>query len=445
MISNYDSLAGSSDTALALDCITGGIEAAHPTTVVRNAVSVSDTHFVIQGDSVDLAEYDEIVIVGGGKATVPVAKTLEAMLGDTIDSGVVVSPTADSLAVIEVVQGSHPTPSAEGQLGAERILDLVERADESTLILAIITGGASALLPAPVSGVTIDELTTLTTDLLASGATIDEINTVRKHISRIKGGRLAEIAYPARIIGVLFSDVVGGDPSVIGSGPTAPDETTFEEARKVLERYGICPPQSINANLSRTGSNETPDRNSSVFDRVRNYVLADGWTALNGAIEVAEDAGYSACVISSRIEGIAREAGTMHAAIAEEAHETGNPETPPVVFLSGGETTVTVSGEGQGGPNLEFAVGASIALETDGIVVASVDTDGFDGNTDSAGAIVSTDNISHSDGIAALEANDTQSILEEQDALINTGHTGTNVNDLRVIVVPGFHETASKS
>lgn len=439
MIDNYQSLARSAEATVALDCITEGIRAAHPTTVVDNSISFSGPHLTIQGDRIDVAAYDEVLIVGGGKATISVAQSLEELLGDAVDGGVVVSPIADSLETIEVVQGSHPTPSEDGRIGAEQILEMAEDAEESTLIIAIITGGGSALLPAPVEGVTIDELISLTNDLLRSGASIDEINAVRKHISRIKGGRLAEKAHPARVVGVLFSDVVGGDPSVIGSGPTAPDNTTFEEARTVLDWYNITPPQAITNHLSKNrmaASTETPNHNSSLFGRVANYVLADGWTALKGAVEAAEVAGYQACVLSSRIEGVAREAGKVHAAIAEEAQDTGNPRKAPVVFLSGGETTVEVTGDGSGGPNMEFVVSAGVTLDADGIVVASVDTDGIDGNTESAGGIVSTDTISRSEGIAALGANDTYSLLDRKQALITTGYTGTNVNDLRVMVVP---------
>lgn len=438
MISNYQSIASSEQASVALDCITGGIKAAHPTTVVDNTISVSNNHLVIKGDMIDLAEYDEVLIVGGGKASVSVVKTLEGILGDTIDAGVVVSPVSDSLDVIDVVQGSHPTPSEEGRVGTDKILEMAERADASTLIIAVITGGGSALLPAPVAGVTIDELTSLTNDLLTSGASIDEINAVRKHVSRIKGGRLAERGFPARILGILFSDVVGSNPSVIGSGPTAPDDSTVEEARDVLSRYNISPSQSIREYLSReqTVSSETPSRGSGVFDRVTNYVIADGWTALEGAADVARDAGYGVCVVSSRIEGIAREAGKMHVAIAEEAYRTGNPIDPPVVLLSGGETTVEVTGDGRGGPNLEFVVSAGMALNSDGIVVASVDTDGIDGNTDSAGAIVSPGTVSRSAGMKALAENNAYSLLDQEQALIKTGYTGTNVNDLRVMVVP---------
>lgn len=444
MISNYQSIAKGEQAGVALDCITGGINAAHPTTVVNNTISASNNQLVIKGDMIDLAEYDEVLIVGGGKASVSVAKALEEILGDTIDAGVVVSPVSDSLDVIDVVEGSHPTPSEEGRVGADQILKMAEQADASTLIIAIITGGGSALLPAPVTGVTIDELTSLTTDLLISGASIDEINAVRKHVSRIKGGRLAERGYPARILGILFSDVVGSDPSVIASGPTVPDATTVQEAREVISRYNISPPQSIQDYLSRehiTDSSETPSRESAVFDRVTNHVIANGWTALEGAADVARDAGYEVCVVSSRIEGIAREAGKMHAAIAEEVYKTGNPAHPPVVLLSGGETTVEVTGDGCGGPNLEFAVSAGMALDSEGSVVASVDTDGIDGNTDSAGAIVTTDTVSHSAGLTALAENNTYPLLDQEDALIKTGYTGTNVNDLRVMVVPSAQET----
>lgn len=446
MITNYQALADSETAEIALQCIARGIEAAHPETVINNTVSFSDNQLIIQDSVIDVDDFDRIMIVGGGKATVPVAKSLVQLLEDTIEKGIVVSPTEETIENIIVHQGSHPTPSESGREGAEHILELVSTADCSTLVIAIITGGGSSLLPAPVGDISINEVTELTNELLASSATINEINTVRKHVSQIKGGRLAEAASPATVVGLLFSDVVGDDPSVIGSGPTAPDDTTFADALSVLERYDIQPPQSVQTYLQAGWNgqvNETPSTDDSVFTRVTNFVLANNWTAIAGAKQGAEEAGFDVCVLSSRIEGIAREIGKMHVAIAEEARETGHPASPPVVFLSVGETTVEVTGTGSGGPNLELVLSAGVSITREDIVIASVDTDGIDGNTECAGGIVTKTTLSSREaGVSALNSNDAYAVLAENNAVIRTGPTGTNVNDLRVMVVPDRGENS---
>jgi hydroxypyruvate reductase len=293
-------------------------------------------------------------------------------------------------------------------------------------------------MPAPVEGVPLDALRAVTDELLASGAAIDEINAVRKHLSTIKGGQLARTAAPARVVGLLFSDVVGDDTSVIASGPTVPDPTTYGDALAVLDRYDVSAPDPVRAHLERGAAGavpETPGPDSGAFDGVDTHVLANGTTALGAAAETATDRGYTPLVLSARMRGEARESATAHVAIAEECLASGQPVEPPAVLLSGGETTVTVRGDGTGGPNQEFALSAAIDLPG-GAVLGSVDTDGLDGSTDAAGALVDADTVRDPDAARrALADNDAFPVLDERGALLVTGETGTNVNDLRALAV----------
>lgn len=439
MIENRDALARSPAHEVALDCLEAGIAAAHPERVVADRLAVDAGTLRVEETAIDLDDYDEIVIVGGGKAAAHVAAVLEDALGDRLTGGVVVTNDPEPTDRVDVVEARHPVPDDRGVAGAEKVTETAARADEETLLLAVFTGGGSALLPAPADGLSLDDLQTVTDGLLASGAPIDEINAVRKHCSALKGGQLARAAAPARVVTLLFSDVVGDDPAVIASGPTAPDPTTYADALSVLNEYDVDTPPAVTEHLTRGNDgerSETPTADDPIFDRVSTHVVATGWTALDAAGESASEAGYEPLVLSSQIEGEAREVGPTHAAIATEIVETGNPVEPPAVVLSGGETTVTIRGEGRGGPNCEFAVSAARALP-ERSVLASVDTDGEDGKSGAAGGIVDSETVDDGEVVsAALADNDAASFLDERDALVRTGQTGTNVNDLRVVVVP---------
>ncbi|WP_137283417.1 glycerate kinase type-2 family protein [Halorussus salinisoli] len=439
MIENYDELAGSKPRETALSCVEAGVRAAHPREVVRDSVTLDGETLRVRDAEYDLTEYEEVVVVGGGNAAGHVAAALESVLGDRIARGVVVTDDPVETERVAVREGDHPVPSERGAAGARDVLDLAESADRETLVLAVVTGGGSALLPAPAADVTLSDLQSVTDALLESGADIHEINAVRKHLSALKGGQLARAAAPATVAGLVLSDVVGNDLDVIASGPTAPDGSTFAEARSVLDRYGIDAPESVRTRLRRGADGdvrETPSADAPVFEHVSNYVLADGFAALDAAREVAADRGYETLVLSSRVRGEAREAAKTHVAVAEEVRATGNPVEPPAVVLSGGETTVTVRGDGRGGPNQEFAVSAALELDADRVALACVDTDGIDGATDAAGAIVDADTVTDEDDAReALAKNDVYPYLDERGELITTGATGTNVNDLRVLVV----------
>lgn len=446
MIEDRDRLASSEAREAALACVEAGIEAGHPRTVVREAVALEGDTLRIADATYDLGEYDEIVVLGGGNAAAHVAVALETVLGDRIDRGVVVTDDPVETERVTVREGDHPVPSERGVDGTKAVLEAADEAGEQTLVLAAITGGGSAVMPAPAGDVSLADLQSTTDALLASGADIGEINAVRKHLSALKGGRLADRAAPGTVVSLILSDVVGNDLSVIASGPVAPDTSTFDEALAVLDRYEIDAPATVTAHLERGAAgeiSETPGPDDPAFESVSNHIVADGLTVLEAARDAAAERGYEPLVLSSRVRGEARDAATTQIAIAEEIRATGTPVEQPAVVLSGGETTVTVRGDGTGGPNQEFATSAALELEAGGeggdgaIAVAAVDTDGIDGATDAAGALVDGETVEDpATARAALEENDVYPYLEARDALVLTGATGTNLNDLRAVVVP---------
>jgi len=437
MIDDRDRLAATPAHDVALSCIEAGIETATPKAVLREALSVEGGVLTVAGSEYDLAAYDSVVVLGGGKAADVVARELEAHLEDYIDRGLVVSTKPVATDTVETTEGSHPIPDADSLAGARRIFQRAKGLGEGTLVLAPITGGGSALLALPAGDITLVDLQATTEELVECGASINEINAVRKHCSAIKGGGLARAAAPATVVGLLFSDVVGDDPGVIASGPTAPDETTYEDALEILDRYDVDVPTVVREHLEAGAAGERAETpaDPGVLGHVDNHVLADAWTTLAAARDAAAEAGYEPLVLSSRIRGEATEAALSGLAIAEECAATGTPVEPPAVLLSGGETTVTVMGNGDGGPNLEFALRVAVE-QPETVVCASVDSDGEDGGTEVAGAIVDGETLSNPQrGRAALLENDALPALEESGAVIETGPTGTNVNDLRVFVI----------
>lgn len=473
----------------ALDCLEAGIEAALPERLIRGALSVDGGTLRVEGvdgaaGTYDLDSHDRIVLLGAGKAAAGAARTLEGVLGEAgrgVSEGVVVtdgaadeagegSPDASSPAAIDVCPGDHPLPSERGVESTRRVLAAAERATESDLVLAVVTGGASALLAAPAGPLSVDDLRALTLGLLASGASIEEINAVRKHCSAVKGGQVARTVAPATTVTLAVSDVIGDPLETIGSGPTVPDPSTYAHALAVLDRYALDAPAVVRDHL-RAGRDgrvpETPTEGDPAFDRSAAFVVGNGRSALDAAATAAATRGYEPVVLSASVRGEAREAGTTHAAIAEECVARGAPVEPPAVLLSGGETTVTLEDApdpGTGGPNAEFTASAALALatgphgdgavgdgtgktgddeteiggesaETARVVVASVDTDGRDGPTDAAGAVADATTLDPERARAALDGHDVYPDFDEAGALLRTGATGTNVNDLRAIVV----------
>ena len=336
----------------------------------------------------------------------------------------------------------HPVPDLRGIAGAERIAEIVRSAGRNDLVLCLVSGGASALLPLPAPPITLEEKQETTRLLLASGADIHEINTLRKHISRIKGGELARLAWPARVESLLLSDVIGDDPGVIGSGPTAPDASTFGDALRILDRYRIRKrvPASVRARIEQGARGEIPETlkpGDPVMARVRNTIIGSNRLALAGAARRARELGFRTMVLASEIQGETREVARMHAAIAREICRTGQPLRPPACVISGGETTVTLHGNGLGGRNQEFVLAA--AMDIAGLpetVIFSAGTDGTDGPTDAAGAIADGATLSRKpDAREYLANNDSYHYFEVLGDLVKTGPTHTNVMDVHLILI----------
>jgi len=395
------------------------------------------------------------VVVGAGKASAAMARAFEEAWATNKQAGplegLVVTRHGHAVPCerIRIVEARHPVPDQAGQEAAQQILDLARGLGPQDQLVCLVSGGGSALLTLPTAGLTLADKQAVTQALLRSGATIGEINTVRKHLSAIKGGRLAAAAAPARVVSLAISDVPGDDPAVIASGPTVPDPTTFADARAVLAKYGITEPKAVIAHLA-AARDETPKPGDPVFAKTQFELIASPQQALTAAAEAALAHNVTPIVLSDRIEGEARDVAAMHAAIAVQlragqlrvGHEI---VTPPAVLLSGGETTVTVHGKGRGGRNNEFLLALAAALAKDpggcgGIYALACDTDGIDGTEDNAGAIVYPNTVDRaaSRGIAikeALAGNDSYGFFAALGDLVVTGPTLTNVNDFRAILV----------
>ncbi len=424
-------------------CLLAGIEAAQPSTVCDHCLSVRDDQVTIDpvcgpSTTFSITAYDRIFIVGGGNAAGGLAGALESRLGDAIDDGVIVTDLPVGLTRIQEYTGNHPIPSPTGAEGAHAVYECATAAGADDLVLGVLTGGGSALLPAPAGTLSLEAIQQVTDALLTAGASIDELNTVRKHCSLLKGGGLAAAAAPATVIGLTISDVVGNDPSVIASGPLVGDPTTYADALAVLDAYAISAPairEHLQAGVDDVYS-ETPSETAA-----RSYILATNDTALTAAARVATDAGINTRILTSRFQGDAQARGRTCGTIAAECYDRHRPFRPPAVLLSGGETTVTASSTtGTGGPNQEFALGAACRLHELGlsdapIAIAAVDTDGIDGPTDAAGALLTPASITHAAATAALDAHNVTPFLADRELLIQTGSTGTNVNDLRAIFI----------
>ena len=432
----------------ALKLVDVGIESANPYSAVARYISVrSDGRVDIGGKVYDVRR---VFVVGFGKAAYSMARAVEDKLSDMIDSGVISVPhtIADrcKLRRIKVIGSGHPLPNENSIRAACEILDLVSEAREGDLVIVLISGGGSALFEKPVDNVSLNDMIETTKLLLKCGATINEINTVRKHLSLVKGGKLAKYAYPARVVSLIISDVVGDDLSTIASGPTAPDNTTFHDAYNVLVKYGIWDklPESVREYISRGLKGleeETVKPGDPVFTKVRNIIVASNIDSLVKMRFEAEKMGYNAVIVTSMIQGEAREVGKVIASIALEVKRSNMPIPKPAVLLFGGETTVTVRGSGVGGRNQELALSASTLITGEhGVAVVSVGSDGIDGVTDVAGGIVDAHSLERAEkaGLKVDEIlgnNDSYRFFKTLGDYVYTGPTGTNVNDLIVVVV----------
>jgi glycerate 2-kinase len=381
------------------------------------------------------------VVIGAGKASAAMAAAVEAHWPGEL-SGVVVTRYGHAVPCrhIEIVEAAHPVPDAAGLEAARRILALVSGLGADDLVICLISGGGSALLSLPVPGVSPEDKRAVTKALLKCGATISEINCVRKHLSAVKGGRLAAACAPARVVSLMISDVPGDDPSVIASGPTVADPTTFAEARAVLAKYRIVPPETVAARLARD-EDETPKPGDPRLARVENRLIATPQMSLEAAAAAARGFGVLPMILGDAIEGEAREVAKVMAGIALQTRRHGQPAPAPCVLLSGGETTVTVRGSGRGGRNAEFLLALAITLQgAEGIHAIAGDTDGIDGSETNAGASIAPDSLARAaaaglDAKAMLADNDAHGFFDRLGDLVVSGPTHTNVNDFRAILV----------
>jgi glycerate 2-kinase len=392
----------------------------------------------------DFTRFRHIYVIGAGKAGASMAQAAERVLGRRITAGLinVKDGHVAKLRRIELNQCGHPVPDERGAAGSARIAQIAAAAGPGDLVVCLVSGGASALLPLPAAGITLAEKQATTRLLLSCGATIHEINAVRKHISRIKGGQLARLAAPARVESLLLSDVIGDDLDVIGSGPTAPDASTFSTAGAILDRYAIRHrvPATVRERIEQGARGEipeTPKPADPLFARVRNTVVGGNRLALDAAARAARQLGYRTLILSSTIEGETREIARMHAAIAREIAAAGRPVRPPACIVTGGETTVTIQGDGLGGRNQEFTLAAALEIAgLDRVVVFSAGTDGTDGPTDAAGAIADGQTLARKpEARLYLDRNDSYRYFQPLGDLVITGPTNTNVMDVRLILV----------
>lgn len=415
---------------------------------VRRFVSVDGNRLVVGDRSYDLRRFDRILSVGTGKASPRMGVALEGILGEKLTGGIVNTKYghAEPLERIEIVECGHPVPDEAGVEGTLRILDLLRGADEGTLVICLISGGGSALMPAPSAGLTLEEKQETTRLLLECGANIVELNTIRKHCSQVKGGGLARAAFPASVVALMLSDVIGDPLDVIASGPTVPDASTFRTCREIVEKYDLDDklPPSVRKRLLQGLEGRVPETlkpGDEALARCQNLVVGSNGLAVSAARRVAEELGYNTLVLSTRLEGEAREVAHIYSAVGKEVRTSGQPVAPPACVMAGGETTVTVRGTGKGGRNQEIALAGAVQLAGwDGIVLFSGGTDGTDGPTDAAGAVADGHTISRAEelGLSAnahLKDNDAYPYFKALEDLVITGPTGTNVADVAFVLV----------
>ena len=425
-----------------------GLTAAAPGPAILRHCRMEGERLLIGSRAYDLNRIDRILVCGAGKASAAMARSIEELLGNRINTGLISVKYGHGapLQRIETVEAGHPIPDDNGLAAARRILEMVEAAGPTDLILLLISGGGSSLLPLPAEGLSLSDKQAVSAQMLACGATIHELNTVRKHLSAIKGGRLAQAAFPAQVATLILSDVVGDDLDVIASGPTVPDASSFQDCLNILTHYNLVQalPSRVWDHLNAGASGqipETPKPAERAWTHVNNLIVANNQVAVAAARRSAEALGYRALVLSTRMQGESRVVAQVHTAIAQEILHSGNPLQAPACLLSGGETTVTLKGSGLGGRNQEFALAAALEIaDQPHIVVLSAGTDGSDGPTDAAGALAdhSTFRRANAAGLDIrryLSNNDAYHFFELLGDLLKTGPTNTNVMDLRIVLV----------
>ena len=434
--------------ALALRLADAALAAVEPALAVKRNVQLSGSTLSVAGREYDLGRYDRILVIGAGKAGAPMAQAIEETLEDRITSGIVNVKYGygGPSKIIEIHEAGHPIPDEEGVAGARKMVEMLADSDDRTLVIALMSGGGSALMVAPVDGVTLTDKRQLTDSLLRSGANINEMNTVRKHLSLVKGGGLARLAMPADIISLMVSDVIGSPLDVIASGPTVADTSTFGDAWGVVEKYGLIEdlPASIRGHFESGLAGrieDTPKPGDPIFDKAINVIVTSNEIAAGAAVQQARAEGLNTLLLSTWVEGEAREVAHVATAIAQEIEYSGNPVPVPACIVAGGETTVNVRGEGVGGRNQEMALAAAIQMAgLQRSLIMTLATDGSDGPNDAAGGIVdgSTAEKAVRAGIdpdTYLANNDSYNFFKQIDDQFITGPTNTNVNDLIFILV----------
>jgi len=432
----------------ALAIFQAGVKAVDPAHAIKKHLMLEGNRLTAGETIYDLAAFDRISVIGAGKASAAMARAMEEILDKRLNSGLVITKYNHALPLdkVQVIEAGHPVPDLAGFRGAQKIIQFLEQRNEKDLVFFLISGGGSALLPYPHEGLTLEDKRDVTKILLAVGANIQEINTLRKHLSQVKGGRLAKIAHPATLISLILSDVIGDDLDSIASGPTVPDRSTFRDCVDIVEKYQITDRlPSVVADIFNKGIRgeieDTPEAGDPAFERTQNLIIGSNIKAVEEAAKKATELGYNTLILSTFIEGETRDVAGVHAAIAKEILSSGNPIERPACVISGGETTVTIRGGGKGGRNQEFSLAAAIDIDgLENVVLLSAGTDGTDGPTDAAGAI--------SDGATVVRARklgmDPNHYLRENDSyhffkalgdLILTGPTFTNVMDLRLVFV----------
>jgi glycerate 2-kinase len=405
--------------------------------IFKAALKAADPYqAVLRHLRIDPEPYRNIFVIGAGKASAQMARAIERLFGARISGGEINVKDGHTarLRRIRINECGHPIPDQRGVAGARRIAQIASEASEDDLVICLISGGASALLPLPAPPITLAEKQKTTQLLLNCGASIHEINCVRKHISQIKGGKLARLVYPATLVTLILSDVIGDDLDVIGSGPTVPDRSTLADARAILQKYGI-------PNKLLAAAQETPKPGDKIFAKTRNIIVGSNALAVDAAAAEARRLGFHTQVLTTFLEGEAREVARVHAAIAREIRTSGRPVRAPACVISGGETTVTIRGAGLGGRNQEFALAAALEIaDLRQALILSGGTDGTDGPTDAAGAIADGTTLERSQALglsaaAFLANNDSYRFFEAIGDLIKTGPTGTNVADIQLILI----------
>jgi glycerate 2-kinase len=437
-----------------IDIFNAALSAADPYRAVMKTVSMRARVLLINERAYDLDDFDRVLVVGAGKATARMARAVEDILGNELTDGLIIVKYGHTapLRTIRQVEAAHPLPDEAGVQGTERIVDLLKSADDTTLVICLLSGGGSALLAGPADGITLSDKQSATDTLIRAGATIDELNTVRKHMSSVKGGRLTRIAYPATLATLILSDVIGDRLDVIASGPTVPDGTTYNDALNVVDKYSLRAklPKSVIGVLESGAQGripDTPKAGDACFNRSHTIIVGSLSQALSAARDAAERSGYHAEIITARLQGEAKNAARYLAETARMVRGALKDNDKPRCLISGGETTVTVSGKGLGGRNQELALAFALEIEgTRGITMLSAGTDGSDGPTDAAGAIVDGETVARAriDGIDPalyLNNNDSYSFFDGYDrrtgeqSHLKTGPTGTNVMDVQIILV----------